>query len=339
MKVWPLLLLCILATAPFLNGVPSQFQFIRFGTYYGVADIEIRNTDWSAFDMMILNPGTPEDDYKNLEDSAFLIMIQAMKDRGVEVYFYMDIGCEKEPGGMYYSQSERKEWLDFKKRQIRLFVRYADGIFFDCVGPQYNAQAQFGKDVQELIDYVHYSGGAVIVSDLYDMMEWVKQGDGDLFPYEADYLLLKGAWSMTPDQYSDDWNPLEAISFAHTHGVQVLGLNYGLEGDETRIMFCYCASRVFGLEGFSYIWKDAYEGVCSVEVPYNLGAPLEKALYENGRYSRNFERGTVFVDFSTHRGWVEGEAAPKKTGVSGVLVLLGGLLVVCLRRMSRDCTE
>jgi hypothetical protein len=334
MKVWPLLLLCILTVAPFLNGVPSQFQFMQFGAYYGGADIEIRNTDWSAFDMIILHPGTPEDNYKNLEDSAFLIMIQTMKDRGVEIYFYMDIGCEKEPGGMYYSQSNRKEWLDFKKRQIRLFVRYADGIFFDCVGPRYSAQAQFGKDVQELIDYVHYSGGTVIVSDLYDMMEWVKRGDGDLFPYEADYLLLNGAWSMTPDQYSDDWNPLEAISFAHTHGIPVLGLNYGLEEDENRIMFCYCASRVFGLEGFSYIWKDAYEGVCSVEVPYNLGAPLEKAIYENGRYFRNFERGTVFVNFSTHRGWVEGEAAPKKTGMSGVLVLLGGLLVLYLRRVS-----
>ncbi|MBU7013588.1 MAG: hypothetical protein HXS52_11415 [Theionarchaea archaeon] len=334
MKVLPLLLLGALICAPFLNGAPSQLRVIRFGTYYGGADMEIRNTDWSDFDIMILHPGTPENSYRNLEDTAFLIMAQSMKDRGVEIYFYLDIGCEKEPGGLYYSQSDRKEWLDFKKRQIRLFVRYAEGIFLDCVGPGYNRQPQFAEDVQELIDYVHYSGGTVIVSDLFDMMNWVKQGERDLFPYEADYLLLKGAWSITPDQYSDDWNPLEAISFAHAQGREVLGLNYGTEGDEDRIMFCYCASRIFGLEGFSYAWKDAYEGVCSVDVPYDLGAPLEKFIYENGRYSRKFERGTVFVDFSTHKGWIEGEASVRKTGMSGVLVLLGGVFLLYLKRLN-----
>ena len=334
MKVWPLLLLGVLAFMPSLSSVPSQSQFIQFGTYYGDSDNrEVRNTDWSRFDIMILHPGNPETNYKNLEDNAFLIMAQSMKDSGVELYFYLDIGCEKEPGGVYYSQSDRKEWLDFKKRQIKLFVRYADGIFFDCVGTRYNTHPQFGKDVQELVDYVHYSGGTVIVSDLFEMMEWVKRGDGDLFPYEADYLLLKGAWSMTPDQYSDDFNPLEAISFAHTHGLKVLGLNYGAEDDEARIMFCYCASRIFGLEGFSYAWKDAYEGLCSVDIPLNLGAPMEKAIYENGRYSRDFERGSVFVDFSTHRGWIEGEAAPRKTGVSGILVVMGGLLLLYVKKL------
>ncbi|MGC1120302.1 MAG: hypothetical protein WBA22_04335, partial [Candidatus Methanofastidiosia archaeon] len=68
------------------------------------------------------------------------------------------------------------------------------------------------------------------------------------------------------------------------------------------------------------------------------GVPLEKSRYENGKYFRKFGRGTVFVDFSTHRGWIEGEAAPKKTGMSGVLVLLGGLSLLYLKRTSTEDT-
>lgn len=301
-----------------------QEQFLRYGIYYGTAsDVNVRSTDWSQFDLMILNPGTPGNDYKNLEDPAFLILMQTMKDSGVRVLFYQDIGCEKDAGGKYYSQTDREDWIDFKKREINIFMRYADGILLDCIGPEFSGHTydeQFGRDVQELVDYIHYSGGRVIISNLWTLMDWVETGDLEQIPYKTDYVLFEGAWSVTPNQYSDDWNPLNALTFAKTHDFEVLGLDYGVVKDRDRLMFCYCASRVFAFSGFYYA-ENFYDTVNILDIP-DLGLPLREYTIENGVYTREFQKGTVYVDFQTHRGWIEGEAA-EEADISVLLVLAG----------------
>lgn len=320
-----------------VHTVQCQEQFLRYGIYYGTAgDVKIHSSDWSQFDLMILNPGTPENEYKNLEDPAFLILIQTMKDHGVSVFLYQDIGCEMDAGGKYYSHTERESWIDFKKREINIFMRYADGILFECIGPAFGRHTydeQFGRDVQELVDYVHYSGGYVIISSLWTLMEWVETGALGQIPYKADYVLFEGAWSVTPDQYSDDWNPLSALTFAKTNNFQVLGLDYGVTNDRDRLMYCFCASRVLGFSGFYYA-ENVYDRIEILDVP-DLGLPLRDYTIEDGVYTREFQKGTVYVDFQTHRGWIEGEAG-EEADVSVLLVLAGiGLGYLRVRKKIR----
>ncbi len=331
-KVLPLIILLMSAHC---YGAPCQDHFLRYGIYYGdLSTIEVRAVDWSNFDLMILHPGTSYNDYKKLKDDAFLLMVQEMKNSGVSVFFYLDVGCEKDLGGKHYSETERGSWIDFKKREINLFMRYADGVFLDCVGPRYEGRvytAQFGRDVQALVDHVHYDGGEVIVGDLWALMDWVDAGNLDVIPYEADYVLFKGAWSLTPDQYSDDWNPFRAISFARANNLKILGLDFGDENDETRLMFCYCASKVFGFYGFYYTEGNFYEGVNVLDVP-DMGLPQgEYRGEEGGRYMREFKNGEVYVDFQTHRGWIEGEAA-EETDFGVLLVVVGVLLGLFVKK-------
>ncbi|MBU7009978.1 MAG: hypothetical protein HXS46_04765 [Theionarchaea archaeon] len=340
-KVCYILILIILFSSVHVSSRPSQELFLTYGIYYGQAtDIKMRNRNWSQFDLMILHPGIPQTDYKNLDDPAFLIMMQTMRDAGVEIYLYQDIGCEKDSGGLYYSQTEREDWIKFKKREINLFMRYADGIFFDCIGPAYGGHTyseQFGRDVQELVDHAHYSGGKVIVSNLWMLMDWVESGNLDLIPYEAEYVLLEGAWSMTPHQYSDDWDPLSAIFFARSNNLKILGLDFGEEEDRERFMYCYCASRVFGFSGFYYA-EDLYEPVNELDVPF-LGAPLGDYVPENGSYTREFRKGTVYVNFQAHKGWIEGEAAAEEASASAILVLAGILLGLYQVRKAEKATK
>ena len=326
-KMCSIALLVILFSSFHVYRLPCQEFYLRYGIYYGKADVKIHNTNWNEFDLMILYPGNPATEYKNLDDPSFLVLMQDMKNAGVQVFLYEDIGCERDAGGKYYSRTDRESWLRFKKREIETFMRYADGILFDCVGPEFGDHVyddQFGKDVQELIDHVHYCGGDVIVSNLWTVMEWVGAGDLEQIPYKADYVLLEGAWSMTPDQYSDDWNPTNAITFAKTYNFKILGLDYGDMDNRGRIMYCFCASRVFGFSGFYYA-EDLFEKVNVLEIPY-LGAPLEDYTIEEGVYTREFRRGKVYVDLETHRGWIEGEAAEEEAGAGVFLVLIGVLL-------------
>ncbi len=308
------------------TSLSGQEQFLKYAIYYGNADSqEIQTMDWSPFDMIILYPGDPETNYKNLKDSQFLLMMQLIRNAGAKVFLYVDVGCEKDAGGEHYSETDRESWMRFKKKEIDILMRYADGILLDCIGPAHGNHTygpQFGKDVQELVDYVHYSRGEVIISDLWTVMDWVGKGQIDLVPQEADYFLLEGAWSMTPDQYSDDWNPLDAVNFARMNNLKVLGLDFVREEDEERIMYCYCASRVFGFSGFCCT-EDFYE-ITPPEVP-ELGAALGTSTVEDNIYTREFERGKVFVSFQTHRGWIEGEA--EEVGFSGGLVVLGFLVL------------
>ena len=303
-----------------------------YGIYYGPAGKELQNVRWSLYDIMILHPGTPENEYRNLNDPVFLYLIQTMRDYGVQIFLYQDIGCERDPGGLHYSREKREPWLQFKKEEIDLFMRYADGIFFDCIGPNHKTHTytpQFGEDVSELVDYVHYSQGEVIVSDLWMLMDWVEDSQYDAVPYEADYVLFEGAWSMTPDQYSDDWSPLTALSFAKSNDFNILGLDYGRENDEDRIMYCYCASRVFGFSGFYY--TESVHTFTILDIEYNLGLPMGNYTIKDGLYLREFQKGTVYVNFQAHKGWIEGESEEEEASISGVLVLLGFLVILYKR--------
>lgn len=332
-KMCSVIVLVILFWFP-VYSIPTQEQFLRYGIYYGTSDSkEIRNVDWSQYDLMILYPGDPHNEYKNLQDSAFLILIQTMRNDGVRVFLRQDIGCEKDVGGLYYSRTDRDTWLDFKKREINIFTRYADGIFLDCVGPKQGGRVygpQFGRDIQELVDYVHYNRGEVIIGDLWALMDWVDAGELDVIPYKADYVLFEGAWSLTPDQYSDDFDPLSALFFAKSHNFEVLGLDYGREEDRDRLMYCYCASRVLGFSGFYYSWDNFYEGVSDLNVP-DLGLPVDEYTLKGEIYTREFQRGKVYVDFRTHRGWIEGEAA-EEADVGGVLVVAGFLIMLYFKK-------
>jgi hypothetical protein len=334
MKRIGIITLLIVLSSAFAACPPAQTEFLLFNIFYGdVGDLKVRTLDWTQFDMMILHPGTPQDEYKNLENDAFLLRIQEVREGGGSVFFYLSIGCEKDPE-YSYSQMDSQSWLKFKKREISLFMRYADGVYFDCVGPEYEGKVhgpQFAQDVKQLVDYVHYNGGEVIIGDLWMLMDWVETNQLDLIPYEADYVLMKGAWSMTPSQYSDDFGPLNAIAFAQNNGLKVLGLDFGQKNDKNRMMYCYCASRVFGLSGFCYTEGNFYEEINIMNVP-ELGLPRGRHTQKEGaRYTREFERGTAYVDFQTHTGWVEGEAA-QGTGVSVILVVLGGLLGLYLKK-------
>ena len=329
---------CVLALvilfSMFLSSIPAQEQFLIYGIYYGTADNkELWNIQWSTFDIMILHPGTPENEYRNLNDSAFLMLIQTMRNAGVQVFLYLDVGCERDPGGMHYSRTERKTWINFKKEEIDLFIRYADGVFFDCVGPMHRRHVydlQFGKDVCELVDYVHYSRREVIISDLFMLMEWIEENQPDAIPYEADYVLFEGAWSMTPDQYSDDWNPLTAITFARSNDFRILGMDYIRVNDEDRIMYCYCASRVMGFTGFYY--AENFYDIATLDVQYDLGLPFSNYTIEDGLYKREFQKGTVYVSFQAHKGWIEGEAAEEEAGVSVIMVLVGFVLALYVKK-------
>jgi hypothetical protein len=321
------IILVILCTWFPVSCVPLQEKFLTYGIYYGNAsDPDVRMMRWSQFDIMILYAGSAGNNYQNLEDPAFLIMMQSMKDAGVQVFLYTDIGCEKDYGGMYYSRTESSTWLAFKKREIDTFMRYADGVFFDCVRPAHGGRvypAQFGRDVQELVDYVHYSQGEVIISDLWGIMRWVASNELDLIPYEADYFLIEGAWSLTSDQYADYWDTLNIINFAKSNNLKILGLDFGRETDRNRFLYCYCASRVFGFSGFYYAAEDdLYEKVNTLNIPY-LGLPLNYYTIEEKAHTREFQKGKVFVILETHKGWIEGEAAPREAGVSVFLVLIG----------------
>lgn len=333
-KMCSVIVLVLLFWVP-VNCLPAQERFLRYGIYYGTATSKgIRNVDWSQFDLMILYPGDPENDYKNLKDTAFLILIQTMRDNGVKIFLRQDIGCERDVGGMYYSRTERTTWLDFKKREINIFVRYADGIFFDCVGPQQGRRVyspQFGEDVQELVDYAHYSRGEVIIGNLWALMDWVEAGELNAIPYKTDYVLFEGAWSVTSDQYSDDFDPLSALFFANSNNFEVLGLDFGREEDRDRLMYCYCASRVFGFSGFYYSWDNFYEGVSDLDLP-ELGLPLADYTIEGVLYTREFQRGKVYVDFQNHRGWIEGEAAEEEASTSIVFVVAGFLITLYFKK-------
>jgi hypothetical protein len=332
--------LCIMAlvilSSSLVLSVSAQEWFITYGIYYGKAnDPDIKTVKWSEFDLMILHPGAPATDYENLRDPGFLMLIQSMHDYRVNVFLYLDVGCEEDYGGKYYSHTEKESWLRFKKKEIDTFMRFADGVFFDCIGPRHGRHVyndQFGLDVQELVDYVHYSQGEVIIGNLWTMMEWVESGELDLVPYKADYVLIEGAWSMTPHQYSDDWNPLNALSFARSHDMKVLGLDFGDIHDEDRFMYCYCASRVFGFSGFYYASEnDLYERINTYEVP-DLGLPASPYTIEGRTYTRDFERGTVYVNLETHKGWITGEAAPEEAHTSVLLVVAGIVLSFFVRK-------
>ncbi|MBU7018861.1 MAG: hypothetical protein HXS44_15230 [Theionarchaea archaeon] len=332
MKKMCCVLTLIILFCMFLYSIPAQEQFLIYGIYYGTADNkELWNIRWSSFDIMILHPGTPENTYRNLNDSAFLMLMQTMRDAGVEVFLYLDIGCERDAGGMHYSKTDPRTWIAFKKDEIDLFVRYADGIFFDCVGPKHRRHEygpQFGKDVQELVDYVHYSQREVIISDLFMLMEWIEENQPDAVPYEADYVLFEGAWSKTPDQYSDEWSPLAAVTFANSNDFKILGMDYGRVDDEDRIMYCYCASRVMGFTGFYYA-ENFYDITMLDE--YDLGLPLSNYTIEDALHKREFQKGTVYVNFQAHKGWIEGEAVEEEAGISIILVVVGFVLTLYMR--------
>jgi len=327
-------IILVILLSSWVSCVPAQEEFLRYGIYYGTASEKgIRNVDWSHFDLMILNPGDPGNDYRNLKDPAFLILMQEMRNEGVQIFLRQDIGCENDLGGLYYSRTDRETWLQFKKREISIFMRYADGIYLDCIGPRQGGRvysAQFLKDVQELVDHVHYSRGQVIIGNLWGLMDWVESGELDLIPYEADYVLFEGAWSMTVNQYSDDFDPLNALLFARSYHLEVLGLDYGRETDRDRLMYCYCASRIFGFSGFYYSSGNFYDGVVILDVPFDLGLPLGPYSTEGIWYTREFQRGKLYVDFQTHRGWIEGEA--EEAGNSVFLVIAGFFLAFYFRR-------
>lgn len=334
MKRIGIIVFLLILSSTFIAYSPAQTEFLIFTIFYGdVGDMNVRTIDWTQFDMVILHPGNSQNEYKNLENDTFLLRIQEIREGGGSVFFYLSVGCEKDPK-TGYSQMDSQSWLKFKKREVSIFMRYADGIYFDCVGPEYEGHMhgpQFAQDVKELVDYVHYNGGEVIIGDLWMLMDWVKTNQLDLIPYEADYVLMKGAWSLTPSQFSDDFGPLNAISFAQNNEIKVLGLDFGYKNDKDRMMYCFCASRVFGLSGFCYTEGNFYQDINTMDVP-ELGLPLGRYTQKEGaQYAREFERGTAYVNFQTHTGWIEGEAA-QETGFSAILVILGGLIIYLIKK-------
>lgn len=110
--------------------------------------------------------------------------------------------------------------------------------------------------------------------------------------------------------------------------MKILGLDFGDENDGTWLIFCYCASKVFG---FYYTEGDFYGGVNVLDVPY-MGLPQREYIGEKGgRYTREFKREEVYVDFQTHRGWIEGEVA-EETDFGVLLVVVGVLLGLYIRK-------
>lgn len=240
-------------------SMPDSDNF-KFIAYYGW--INCTNLDWaeSGLELVLVRDDNEEE-------------IQKVRNTGVDVYFYIEIGqsyCE------YNHDNNTEIWQKDLISHIDNHT-YVDGFFFDDLDPAFWTAniskcgtcntSDLNERLTDVITHIHDNNQKAIAngvryyadhcgSDYYMWESFMGTHDTSGAYFYDDFFNGTASSGKPWGNNSTDWiNGVKKYEYLRDKGVlnKTLAHCYGPPDDDNRSIYGYIASRVLGLKGFSYV--------------------------------------------------------------------------------------
>lgn len=292
------------------DGPPFPPNNIFYTIYYGrLNELPTPKIDWSKYKLIIIK-SLKEEAYHNLANPKAYKVLQEIRGKGVEVFICFNIGRLEEDS--YLEAGDKEKWLTEAKKDISLYLLYADGIFLDKAGGVKSTSVVSG--VKELTNFVHTQGGQIIISDLADTFQAQIENPQLKQFLPADYYLLENCWTSYTESpqnpqyhYQNVAEQIRIIDYGKENGAKVLGLSWGNPDNTEKFKYVYLLSKAVGLSGLCYanpVGQHENE-IYQPSLTYRLGKPLGACTTKKELYNRQYEGGTIYVDTDAHQGWIK----------------------------------
>ncbi|MCK5074223.1 MAG: LamG domain-containing protein [Bacteriovoracaceae bacterium] len=233
-----------------------------------------------------------------------LTEIQNIRDAGVDVYIYYDLGTD------YFSAENKDTWQESMKAYIDNHS-YVDGFFWNKLEKGYLGAENiedFNSRFAAINTYVHDKGQKVIVNGA----RYYANNGG------SDYYMWNNCLTRSSYTYLDFFdrtgmgddptiliNGIKKWEYLNTNDVlnKTLCLSYGNEIDDPKSIYSYIGSRVLDIQGFGYVNANSF-ATASITLAdgmkWNLGDRISRTIDEAGhKLSGRFANGEAESDIAT----------------------------------------